>query len=214
MICISISEKDKARLIERLSGVDLAEVRLEALSPTVDDVKEIFSQPARLVATMRPGHHSDEERLMILAAAIDAGAAYVDIELESSTIVREGVLAAARKNGCEVIVSYHDFERTPDQERLRKIVDDCFAVGADIAKIACLTNSRADAARILGLLDGDKPVIAIGMGKLGRITRVAAPLLGSPFTYASQGEGQGTAEGQIEARELRTILAEIENARG
>ena len=214
MICISISEKDKARLIERLSGVDLAEIRLEALSPTVDDVKEIFSQPARLVATMRPGNHSDEERLRILAAAIGAGAAYVDIELDSSTIVREGVLAAARKSGCQVIVSHHDFEQTPDGEQLRKIVGECFAVGADIAKIACLANSRADAARILGLLDGEKPVIAIGMGKLGRITRVAAPLLGSPFTYASQGEGQGTAEGQIEARELRTILAEIENARG
>jgi 3-dehydroquinate dehydratase-1 len=214
MICISISEKDKARLIERLSGVELAEVRLEALSLTVEDVKEIFAKPARLIATMRPGHHSDEERLRILAAAIGAGAAYVDIELDSSTIVREGVLAAARKSGCEVIVSYHDFEHTPDQECLRKIVDECFAAGADIAKIACRTNSRADAARILGLLDGEKPVIAIGMGKLGRITRVAAPLLGSPFTYASQGEGEGTAEGQIEARTLRTILAEIENARG
>jgi 3-dehydroquinate dehydratase type I len=214
MICVSISEKDKAKLIERLSGVELAEVRLEALSPTVEDVKEVFAQPAKLIATMRPGSCPDEERLRILTAAIEAGAAYVDIELDSSTIVREGVLAAARRNGCKVIVSHHDFERTPDRDELRRIVDDCFAAGADIAKIACVANSRADAARILGLLDGEKPLIAIGMGKYGRITRIAAPLLGSPFTYASQGEGMGTAEGQIEVRELRTILAEIENARG
>lgn len=214
MICVCISEKDKTRLIERLAGVELAEVRLEALSPTEGDVKEIFAQPATLIATMRPGSHSDEERLKILAAAIEAGAAYVDIELDAPTIVREGVLAAARKSGCEVIVSHHDFERTPDLESLRKIVDECFAVGADIAKVACLANSRADAARILCLLDGEKPVIPIGMGKLGRITRVAAPLLGSPIAYASQGEGRGTAEGQIEVRTLRTILAEIENARG
>jgi len=214
MICVSISEKDKARLIERLSGAELAEVRLEELSPTIDDVREIFAQPAKLVATMRPGRHSDEERLRILVAAIAAGAAYVDIELDSPTILREGVLAAARKDGCEVIISHHDYEMTPEPERLRKIVDECFAAGADIAKVACRVNSRADAARILGLLDGERPVIAIGMGKLGRITRIAAPLLGSPFTYASQGEGKGTAEGQIEARALKTILAEIENARG
>lgn len=214
MICVSISEKDKSELIERLEGLEFAEVRLEELSPTVDDVREIFSQPARLIATMRPGKHADEQRLMILAAAIDAGAAYVDIELESSTIVREGVLAAARKNGTEVIVSHHDFERTPEREELLRLIDECFAAGADIAKIACRTQSHADAARILGILDGERPVVAIGMGKMGRITRVAAPLLGSPFTFASQGAGQETAEGQIEAKSLAKILEEIENARG
>lgn len=212
MICTSICEKDKGRLIEKLKGVDFAEVRLEALSPTVEDVREIFSQHNNLVATMRPGTQADEQRLMILAAAIDAGAAYVDIELKSSTILREGVLAQARKNGCKVIVSYHNHKETPERETLAHITDECFSAGADIAKIACLANSHADAARILGLLDGTRPIIAIGMGRMGRITRVAAPLLGSPFTFASQGEGTETAEGQIEAGALLRILSEIENA--
>ncbi len=212
MICISISESDKSRLLERLEGVEFAEVRLEALSPSLDDVREIFNMPARLIATMRPGRHTDEQRLMVLAAAVKAGAAYVDIEMESSTILREGVLAQARRDGCKVIVSYHNDRETPDMKTLAHIADECFAAGADIAKIACRANSEADAARMLSLLDGERPIIAIGMGKAGRVTRVAAPLLGSPFTYASQGAGDETAEGQIEAGLLAKIISEIADA--
>lgn len=213
MICISISDGDKQRVIERLKGVDFAEVRLDALSPTAEEVAEIFSQPTSLIATMRPGGCSDEERLRLLATAIKAGADFVDIELDSPTVVREGVMAEARRNSCEVVVSYHDYEGTPERKELMDIVDRCFAAGADIAKIACMAKSPADAARILGILDGERKIVAIGMGRAGMITRIAAPLLGSPFTFASQGEGKATAEGQMDAENMRRILEEIENAR-
>jgi 3-dehydroquinate dehydratase-1 len=47
------------------------------------------------------------------------------------------------------------------------------------------------------------------MGEKGKLTRLAAPLLGSVFTYASLGEGKETAEGQWEAASLRRILLEL-----
>jgi 3-dehydroquinate dehydratase-1 len=214
MICTSIFESDKSRLMERLEGLEFAEVRLDALSADAEELREIFSRPAKLIATMRPGRHTDEQRLMTLAAAVGAGASYVDVEIDAPTIVREGVMAAARKSGCEVIVSYHNYEKTPEREELLSLVEECFTAGADIAKIACRANSLKDAARILGILDIEKPIIAIGMGRMGRITRVAAPLLGSPFTFASQGEGSETAEGQIDTATLQEILSEIERADG
>lgn len=44
------------------------------------------------------------------------------------------------------------------------------------------------------------------MGAKGRVTRVAAPLLGSPFTFASLSDEKKTAEGQIEKDKLEQIL--------
>jgi 3-dehydroquinate dehydratase-1 len=214
VICVSIMERTKEATLAALCGVEFAEVRLDALPPSAEDAREIFRAHPRLIATMRPGPHPDEQRLTVLAAAIGAGAAYVDIELDSPTILREGVLAEARRHGCEVIVSHHDHERTPGREELVRIVGECFAAGADIAKVACRADSARDAARILGLLDDGRPIVAIGMGRMGRMTRVVAPLLGSPFTYASRGAGAETAEGQLDEGTLRRILREIEDAGG
>jgi 3-dehydroquinate dehydratase-1 len=44
------------------------------------------------------------------------------------------------------------------------------------------------------------------MGKKGRITRITAPLLGSPFTFASHSKGKETAAGQIEKNILREMI--------
>jgi 3-dehydroquinate dehydratase-1 len=209
MICVSLLESDIESLLTALQDLSFAEVRLEQLQPTPEDVARIFSQSAQLVATIRPGTLSDEERADILIAAIGAGAAYVDVEIESPDWFKEKVVEASRKAGCQVIVSYHDYDRTPPPAELRAIVDRCFDDGADIAKVACQADSQADSARLLGLLDRDSPVIALGMGPAGRITRVAGPLLGAPFTFASRQAGSETAPGQIDAARLKSILALI-----
>jgi 3-dehydroquinate dehydratase-1 len=47
------------------------------------------------------------------------------------------------------------------------------------------------------------------MGKKGRLTRIAAPLLGSLFSYATLSEGQETAEGQMTAASLERLLLEL-----
>ena len=209
MICVSLMEKNADDILKVLSGFDFAEVRLDGFRPTPDDAKKIFSHPGKLIATMRPGDRPDEERLAVLVAAIEAGADYVDVELDSPPLITEGIMAAARRYDCGVIVSFHDFAGTPTRKELGKIVDGCFSMGADIAKIACVTNSTGDCARLLGVLDDERPIVAVGMGKLGRITRIAAPLLGSPFTFASPSIGKETAEGQIDASTLKRIMEEI-----
>ena len=61
----------------------------------------------------------------------------------------------------------------------------CFDAGADIAKIACKSHAEPDNARLLGLLDDPRQIVIVAMGAKGRITRALAPLLGSPFTFAS-----------------------------
>ena len=83
------------------------------------------------------------------------------------------------------------------------------AEGADIAKIACKVHSERDNIRLLGLLDREKSggeLVVVGMGEQGRITRIVAPFLGSPFTYASLAEGKETAVGQVSKNKLENIM--------
>jgi len=211
VICTSLSFAHMENLRRNLKGLNFAEIRLEALCPTPNDcdLKQLFSFKKKLVATMRPGSHSDAIRKTALMSAITYGAAYVDIELESKLRYREDLISHAHDCGTKVIISFHDFEKTPPRKRLDKIVDDCFTCGADIAKIACMAHSQRDSARLLSLLDDDRQIIAIGMGDHGKITRISGPLLGSPFGYASLSSQNKTAPGQLGYVELKLMLQQV-----
>jgi 3-dehydroquinate dehydratase-1 len=108
-----------------------------------------------------------------------------------------------------VIVSHHDYERTPERPALEACVSACFEAGADIAKIACMIRSDRESARLLALLDTDREIVVVGMGERGKLTRILAPLLGSPFTYASLSQGKETADGQIDRKTLRELLRTV-----
>jgi 3-dehydroquinate dehydratase I len=212
MICVSLSAGKWESLPDALHDVEMAEIRLDGFQPDASRLREVFSSPHRLIATCRPGSLDEGERTALLIAAIAAGASLVDIELEASAPCREAVIAKARDFRCQVIVSYHNHERTPAWEELRNVRTACFASGADIAKIACRVLSPSDCARILSLyadpeVSFEGRLVAIGMGEMGVLTRVAATLLGAPFTYASFAPGMETAEGQLDRETLARIHA-------
>ena len=207
MICVSLAEPTLGECLAALVGLPFAEIRLDRMEGlSLEDVGTLFSSHERLIATCAPGSLPDNARKARLLAAIAAGAAYVDVELEAKEPYREEIIAEARKQGCRVIISFHDHEKTPDRQTLSAIVAESFRKGADIVKIACAVWSERDNARLLGLLDDSGKIVVIGMGKKGRITRVVAPLLGSPFTFASLIEGRETAEGQIDKAALASLM--------
>lgn len=212
MICVSIAERTVDGCIRALSGLELAEIRLDAIEPdelTQTGIKRIFSQPLTLIATCRMGIRGDDQRSAALMGAIESGAAYVDVEVESEDGFKSAIIEKAREKGCKVIVSYHDYKKTPSSEELRQIAEWCFQSEADVAKIACLSTSPKDNARLLGLLDIGRPLIVVGMGEHGRLTRVVAPLLGSLFTYASDSMGKETAPGQIDKGRLEKLMEDL-----
>jgi 3-dehydroquinate dehydratase-1 len=217
MICVSIAEATAEGAVRAARGLELAEIRLDAMAEselTPENIRRIFSLPAKLVATCRAGKLGEGKRKEALSLAIDAGAGYVDIEVESPDPYKKELIEKARAGGCKAIVSYHDYKRTPPEAELRQIIQWCFDSGADIAKIACMVQNDADNARLLGLLDSGKSVVVIGMGERGRVTRVVAPLLGSPFTYASAGKGKETAEGQMDKAALEKAMDAVRGALG
>ncbi len=212
MICVSLNGGRWESLPDALHGVEMAEIRLDGFRMDASRLREVFSSPCRLIATCRPGSLDEGARTALLIAAIDAGASLVDIELEASVSCREKIIEKARVCRRQVIVSYHNFERTPSVAELQNVRAACFAAGADIAKIACQVLSPSDCARILSLYaDAEERfrgrLVAVGMGEMGKLTRVAAPLLGAPFTYASSAPGLETAEGQLDRETLAGIYA-------
>jgi 3-dehydroquinate dehydratase I len=206
MICVSIAEEGLEACLAGLKDIPFAEIRLDLTHLAIPEIRQLFSHHPSLIATCRQNGLSDKERKDMLLAAIDSGAAYVDVEVESDQAYLDEIICFAQDRNCQVIISYHDFEKTPEKSRLAAIVDTCFSLGGDMAKIACMVQSERDGARLLGLLDDHRKIIVIGMGDKGKVVRFASPLLGSPFTFASSGQGKETAPGQIDRKTLGTIL--------
>ena len=215
MICVSLGVQDIAELLGLLKRYPFAEIRLDALSetPDIEGITKLFSGPGKRIATFRPIRGTQEERTETLVCAIEAGASYVDVEMDFPEASLRTVSVAVKRHDCQLIVSHHDMEKTPSSKELERLRDSCASRGADLVKIACKVNRREDNDRLMALVDFPAPVIAIGMGTLGRITRLAGPLIGSPFTYASLGKGLETASGQFDAETLAFLLAKFEKER-
>ncbi len=216
MICLCIGKPSVGLCQELLPGVELAEIRLDGADLSADEIRRIFTLHDNLIATYRPSTGTDSagKRKMALLTAMEAGAAYVDIEIEAGAAYKKEIMQTARQRECRVILSYHNYDNTPSKKQLEMIIEQCFSEGADIAKIACQVHSEADSARILSLYDypgqlHQGKIAAFGMGEKGKITRLAASFLGSPFTYASLSRGNETAPGQLDKDTLERILGWI-----
>lgn len=213
MICVSIADLSVAEAIKIIGSSELSEVRLDRIKFNSSDIQKLFSSGNKTIATYRPsGSVTDDERKKVLIEAVNAGASYVDIEVENEDDFKNEVIEAARSKKCITIVSYHDYNKTPVTSELEQIMKWCFESKCDIAKIACNVDSFESCSRILSLYSYGKPVISIGMGEQGKITRIAATLLGAPFTYASIDDSRQTAPGQFDSEKLKTIINMIRNS--
>ncbi len=206
MICISLSDLTKDEILKQLLTAELFEIRLDLMDLSEEDIRQVFSQPVQLIATCRQGKYNDKQRKQLLIKAIESGASFVDIEIESSQEFKKDIFTIAKKKSCKLIISYHNYKETPTSEELNNIVKECFSNHADISKLACQVNTQQDAARILSLYADHKNLVALGMGTIGKITRLASLKLGAPFSYASPGNGKETAPGQIEINDMKEML--------
>ncbi len=210
MICVSIGSgnKDDARQILKKAG--FIELRADLLNWSLDEYREVISTGGKTVFTCRPGKFDEQERLNLFDMAASAGAQYLDVEIESNESFLLNIQKITRKYSTKTIISYHNYETTPASENLESILSECYALGADVAKLACRVYSPADTARLLALYNISGRKVIIGMGKVGKITRIAAALLGAEFTFASQGLGEATAEGQLSFEEMKDLIKKLQ----
>ena len=202
MICTSIQYRNLEAIFDALDepGVEMAEIRLDLCPLTLEEIDELFSDSDfPLVATCRIGEGMPsavaEARLM---RAIEAGAAFVDVELEAPPMMSKRLRREARESGCRMIRSYHDFSGTDSTEAIKALVEKCLHLGADIVKLVTTASGQADINRVMSLYDTFEPgrLIAFCMGETGRESRVECLRKGAPFTYAALAPGEETAPGQ------------------
>jgi 3-dehydroquinate dehydratase type I len=210
MICASIAEKDLEVCLKAIERVEMAEIRIDLTEFNDEEIRKVFSQRKKLIATCRPGKIKDKDRALMLKVAIESGSTYVDIEYEAPEVYKNNLIDFAHSHQCDVIISYHNYEKTPDLDELERIVQECYKQGADLAKIATHVNVNRDNSKIISLYKAPGRLVAIGMGDLGRISRIVAPFLGAEFTYASLNETVATAPGQISYEKLSQFILEIQ----
>jgi 3-dehydroquinate dehydratase-1 len=211
MICVAISDKNLENCLSILDKVELAEIRLDLTEFGREEIEKVFAHSTPTIATCRPEKMGSAKQLELLKASINAGAKYVDIEIEAEKSQQEEIISIAHSLGCKVIISYHNFTETPGLRELYEIVDRCYELGADIAKIASSAKTKMDSARLLSLYSIEKPLVVLGMGEPGKITRIMAPLLGAEFTFAAMDDGEATAPGQIRYSRMKEILKSLGN---
>ena len=126
----------------------------------------------------------------------------VDIELSSPLLKR--VITLACQHHKKIIVSAHDFKRTPDN--LESIVTKAKKAGADIVKIASHANTWDDVLAMLLFTHHHRqtPLITMSLGKIGAVSRVLFPAFGSCYTYTFL--NKPTASGQIPVQKLKSLL--------
>lgn len=211
-LCIPIVEEtiDKAtKSIDEANRLaDLIELRMDYLKEP--NLWKLFLRREKpLIVTNRwrkeGGRFEGDEkkRLSILMEAIDMGADYIDVEMESKGIKS----FIKKKEKTSLILSWHDFKRTPSLKELRNLLEEMIRRGADIAKIVTLARSFEDNLKLLSLIPYGKErrlkTIAFCMGDRGRMSRIFAPLFGAPWTYASLNKAKRSAPGQLMVREIK-----------
>ena len=236
MICTTIQNKNYEQIIEALEQCEMAEIRLDRCELSAKETDNVFSSDVPLVATCRISEIAEndpslkdipEQSRMIkamqiaerrLIRAIEAGARYVDVELEAQKQMSKRIRQAAHENGTIFIRSYHDFEGTDSLEALKAIVEKCVYHGADMVKVVTTARSQEDNDKVMALYDwcreeqtsgnerigalSDGGLIAFCMGEEGRVSRVECLKKGAPYTYAALTAEETAAPGQWAAEEM------------
>ena len=150
------------------------------------------------------------ERRELYAAFLDT-ATLVDIELRYAASMAE-TIHLAREKGVGLILSHHDFRRTPSLAKLRTLARRAREAGADIFKVAAMTYTARDLAVLMEFLASEKtrlPLSVMGMGAYGKVSRLVLAQTGSILNYGFLGTPNASGQWPVETLKLR--LGEIMN---
>ena len=243
MICTTIQNRTLEEIMNLLESseprIQMAEIRLDRCPLDIEEIEYLFSSSdTPLVATCRvadDGNGTWEEAEQKLSAAVEAGAAFLDLEIEAPKEIGKRLRRACTEYGTTMIRSSHFFAGTPSDDVLRSTVEKCRKFGGEIVKIAAMAASKEDVARVLGLYSVAEPVvrpgsptieatarsegqgslrqaqrpcelIAFSMGEIGKASRLECLKFGSPFTYAALNNAEAAAPGQWSYSEMLTAV--------
>ena len=217
-ICIALGLPDLVKLLEHArreaeAGETFLEFRLDYLerpeqgAEAIRGFLEHYPDCMVLATCRRHQNHgkfngSIEEQMRVLDVAVRAGAHAVDIEIESAEPAPEKL--SQFRGRAMVIISYHNFETTP---QLEPVLNRMTRIPADGYKIVTTPRKPSDYGRVLMLAKAHPrtPLVVLAMGEIGFPTRVLSTAFGGAVHLCGADGAQGTAAGQVGARQLRHL---------
>ncbi len=238
LICLPLLAKQKSDLFEQAGQAkivmpDLLEWRVDCFEQAEDkDVclqslrelrKAIGSTP--LIFTCRShlegGQNTmtEEKRLELISGALMTGDIdIVDIELSSGVDFVDSIKKIMEQTRSRLILSYHNFEKTPSEEFIVDKLVQAEEMGADIAKVAVMPENNRDVLTLMSATDRARttflriPIVTMSMGSLGAVTRLAGGQFGSDITFATG--AVSSAPGQLAIADVRMVMDILRQAPG
>ncbi len=234
-ICVPIVGRTKEELTEEIEALrdinlDLVEWRVDYYEDVenIEKVKELlvslrkllFDKP--LLFTFRSAKEGGEKEVttdyyaeLNKEIAATGLVDLIDVELFTGDEIVKDIVDHAHASRVKVIMSNHDFFKTPAQEeiveRLRKMQE----LGADLPKIAVMPQDKKDVLTLLSATNemyenyAEGPIITMSMAGTGVISRLSGEVFGSVLTFGAA--KKASAPGQIAVEDLRTILNILHN---
>ena len=139
----------------------------------------------------------------------------IDYELSNAPEDLKLLREVSAANGIALIMSYHNFQLTPDAEMLDSKFAAAERLGADVAKVAVMPTNEQDVLTLLAATDRARqalkiPLISMSMGGIGSLSRIMGWVYGSAATFAVG--KSSSAPGQIAIEDLRAVLATVRRA--
>ncbi|MER8074874.1 type I 3-dehydroquinate dehydratase [Acinetobacter pittii] len=218
----------QAQVIANTADADLAEFRIDLLSFASDtkqvialghELKKILGNKP-LIATIRTKNEGGQLEI----SDSDYGKTYqaylknpfmdwLDVEMFRDQKVVSDIVQKAHQKKVLIVMSNHDFQKTPSQDEIEKRLLKQDQMGADILKIAVMPKSKQDVFTLINATlkvsqQTTKPLLTMSMGQLGTISRVATANMGGSYSFGMIGEA--SAPGQIDVTKLKQILKTVQ----
>lgn len=218
----------QAKVIAANQDADLAEFRIDLLDFAADskqvialghELKNVLGDKP-MIATIRT--HNEGGKLTISDA--DYGKTYqaylkqpfmdmLDVEMFRDQQVVKNTVKLAHDKKVLIVMSNHDFQKTPSEYEIVKRLLKQDELGADILKIAVMPQSKQDVFTLMNATlkvsqQSKKALLTMSMGKLGTISRIATANMGGSFSFGMIGEA--SAPGQIDVTQLKQLLKTVQ----
>ncbi len=218
----------QAQVIANTADADLAEFRIDLLS-FASDTKQVIALGHELkkilgnkpmIATIRKKNEGSQLEI----SDADYGKTYqaylknpfmdwLDVEMFRDQKVVSEIVQKAHQKKVLVVMSNHDFQKTPSQDEIEKRLLKQDQMGADVLKIAVMPKSKQDVFTLMNATlkvsqQTTKPLLTMSMGQLGTISRVATANMGGSYSFGMI--GQASAPGQIDVTKLKQILQTVQ----
>lgn len=213
-ICTVVQGNTLPVFLRNLSHVKADTDRVELRADTIKDLEDEDidtlkkNSPKHNIFTCRSVKEGglfeggSKEQRAIYKEAFSCGFEFVDVSLGNTLL--EKLDTKERKS---LLVSYHNFKETPSFDKLKVILKDMRKQSPAAIKISCMVNGPKDVFVLADILKEKKDkekIIVIGMGEMGKLTRVMFPVMGSYLTYASM-DDKKLAPGLMSVKEIQSI---------